>query len=138
MARIEDLAARYQGHISAPWQMNLAGGQKMIFVVYPKVDERRLRARLELFELATNQAGHGWHLFDFTDVFARWMATTSYSEIYFDEPDSLTMKLRSEFMSFAASELRNALEDKTIDANTVVAACGIASLFGFTSWVFVS
>ena len=25
MARIEDLASRYQGHVSVPWQMNLAG-----------------------------------------------------------------------------------------------------------------
>ena len=28
MGRIEDLAARYRGHIGAPWQRNLAGDQK--------------------------------------------------------------------------------------------------------------
>ena len=60
MGRIEDLAARYRGHIDAPWQRNLAGDQKAILVVYPKTDERKLRARLDLFEMATTSAGHRW------------------------------------------------------------------------------
>ena len=46
MGRIEELAARYRGHIGAPWQRNLAGDQKAIFVVYPKTEERKLRARM--------------------------------------------------------------------------------------------
>ena len=50
MSRIEELANRYRNHIATPWQRNLAGEQKIIFVVYPKTDERKLRARLELFE----------------------------------------------------------------------------------------
>jgi hypothetical protein len=78
MGRIEELANRYRGHISAPWQRNLAGDQKAIFVVYPKTDERKLRARLELFEMATTSAGHRWCLLDLTDAFARWMADTDY------------------------------------------------------------
>ena len=53
MGRIEELAARYRGHIAAPWQRNLAGDQKAIFVVYQKADERKLRARIDLFEMAT-------------------------------------------------------------------------------------
>ncbi len=36
MGRIEELVNRYRNHISAPWQRNLAGDQKTIFVVYPK------------------------------------------------------------------------------------------------------
>jgi len=40
MARIEELAARYSGHVGAPWQRNLAGDQKTIFDVYPKTEER--------------------------------------------------------------------------------------------------
>ena len=38
MGRIEELAGRFRGHIGAPWQRNLAGDQKAIFVVYPKTD----------------------------------------------------------------------------------------------------
>jgi hypothetical protein len=43
MGRIEKLADRYRGHIGAPWQRNLAGDQKAIFIVYPKADERNPR-----------------------------------------------------------------------------------------------
>ena len=80
MGHIEELVASYKAHITAPWQRNLAGAQKTVFVVYPKTEERRLRARLELFEIATTAAGHGWLQFDFTSVFAKWMAATEYRE----------------------------------------------------------
>jgi hypothetical protein len=132
MAHIEDLVGSYKTHISAPWQRNLAGAQKAIFVVYPKTDERRLRARLELFEIATKEAGHGWLTFDFTSVFARWMAATDYREEYFQSPSDLTIKLETEFIEYAAAQLREALTDPKADENTVVAACGVASLYGFS------
>ena len=132
MGRIEELATRYRGHIGAPWQRNLAGDQKAIFVVYPKTDERRLRARLELFELATNSTGHRWRLVDLTDTFAYWMAETDYRDVYFEEPDTLGMKLRSDFVQFVARRLRDALTVDGVDENTVVAVQGVACLFGFT------
>jgi len=132
MGRIEDLAARYRGHIGAPWQRNLAGDQKAIFVVYPKTDERKLRARLELFEDITTSTGHRWRLLDLTDTFARWMADTDYRDIYFDEPETLVMKLRSGFVQYAAGRLREALTAEDVDEDTVVAVQGVAGLFGFT------
>ena len=76
MGRIEDLAARYRGHIGAPWQRNLAGDQKAIFVVYPKTDERKLRAGTDLFEMATTSTGHRWRSLDLTDTFARGFMQT--------------------------------------------------------------
>ena len=132
MAHIEELVGSYKAHISAPWQRNLAGPQKTIFVVYPKADERRLRARLELFELATKDSGHGWLQFDFTSVFARWMAATNYREEYFREPSDMATKLENDFLPFAATQLRGALTDGKVGEDTVVAACGVASLYGFT------
>ncbi|HOW19800.1 MAG TPA: DUF1788 domain-containing protein, partial [Phycisphaerae bacterium] len=123
---------RYRGHIGAPWQRNLAGDQKVIFVVYPKADERKLRARMEQFEVETKRTGHGWRLVDLSDAFARWMADTDYRDIYFKEPDALTMKLRSDFVQFVAGRLRGAFTDDGVDNNTVVAVQGVACLFGFT------
>ena len=96
MGRIEDLASRYQSHISAPWQRNLAGAQRTIFIVHDKADERKLRAKLGLFEIATKDTGHGWKLFDFTNTFARWMAGMDYREAYFEEPSDLPLKLQSD------------------------------------------
>jgi len=132
MGRIEELAARYRAHIGAPWQRNLAGDQKAIFVVYPKTDERKLRARLELFEMATTSTGHGWRLLDIRNSFARWMADTDYREAYFEDPEALVMKLRSDFVQYAAGRLREGLTDEGADENTVVAIQGVACLYGFT------
>ncbi len=132
MGRIEELAARYRSHIGAPWQRNLAGDQKTVFVVYPKTDERKLRARLELFEMATTLAGHGWHLLDISSTFARWMADTDYRDAYFEDPEALAMKLRSEFVQYAADQIRGVLTDEGADENTVVAIAGVACLYGFT------
>lgn len=132
MALIEELVGFYKAHISAPWQRNLAGAQKTIFVVYPKTDERRLRARLELFEMATKESGHGWVPFDFTTVFARWMANTDYRDEYFRSPSDLTIKLETDFVQYAAEQLRATLSDSKADEKTVVAAWGVASLYGFS------
>jgi len=132
MGRIEELAARYRAHIGAPWQRNLAGDQKTIFVVYPKTDERKLRARLELFEMATTSTGHGWLLLDISSTFAQWMADTDYRDAYFEDPEALAMKLRSEFVQYAADQIRGVLTDEGADENTVVAIAGVACLYGFT------
>ena len=132
MGRIESLVNRYRSHIDAPWQRNLSGDQKAIFVVYPKTDERRLRARLDLFAMATTAAGHRWQLLDLTDTFARWMADTNYRDVYFKEPETLAMKLRSDFLQCTAGRLRESLTSKAADQDTVVAVQGVACLFGFT------
>ncbi|MEW6366714.1 MAG: BREX protein BrxB domain-containing protein [Acidobacteriota bacterium] len=132
MGRIEELANRYQSHVSAPWQRDLAGAQKTIFVVYDKTDERKLRAKLELYEMATRQSGHGWKLVDFTGTFARWMASMEYRDPYFRKPAALGLKLKSDFVRAAAAELRDALIAPEVDENTVVAAYGVGCLYGFT------
>jgi len=132
MGRIEELAARYQAYISAPWQRDLAGAQRVIFVVHDKADERKLRAKLDLFEVTTRQAGHGWRLFDFTAVFARWMADMDYRDRYFAAPERLSLRLERDFLAVAARSLREALGAEEVDEGTVVAVHGVASLFGLT------
>ncbi|MGA2615736.1 MAG: BREX protein BrxB domain-containing protein [Spirochaetia bacterium] len=131
MGRIEELAARYRSHIGALWQRNLAGDQKAIFIVYPKTDERKLRARLELFEMATTTTGHSWRLLDLSGAFAQWMSNTDYRDVYFEEPETIEMKLRSDFVQYAAKQLREALAAEDAEENAVIAVLGVASLFGF-------
>jgi hypothetical protein len=131
MGRIKELSKRYRNHISAPWQRNLAGDQKAIFLVYPKEDERKFRARLELFEMATIDAGHKWKSFNFTKTFVTWMTNTEYRDLYFESPEDLTMKLESDFLQFTAQELRKVLMAPDVNDDTVVAVYGVASLYGF-------
>ena len=46
MGRIDKLVERYKRHIALPWQKDLAGAQRTIFIQYDRTDERRLRARM--------------------------------------------------------------------------------------------
>lgn len=132
MARIEDLAEQYERHIGTPWLRGLAGAQKVVFVVYDKVDERKLRAKKQLFELATKRAEHQWHEFDFTAVFPEWMAGDEYREAYFESPEDLDMKLQTEFVDFVADRLREALTADGVDEDAAVGVFGAASIYGLT------
>jgi len=139
MGRIEDLIKRYTDHISLPWQQNLAGDQKTIFVIYPKEEERRLRARIDVFGLETTRISLGlkWKTFDCTKVFAEWMATMEYAQTYFEEPENIEPKLRSAFPKHVAALLRRTLTAEDVDGRTVVAVYGVASLYGLTKMSLV-
>ena len=128
MARIEDLRRQYERFASLPWPDHLAGAQRIWFAVYDRMDERRLRARLGEFELATQRVGHKWRLCDMTDAFADWIAAQEYRNAYFECPEDLDSAM-PDFLSFAANRLRSVLAES--DSNTVVAALGVAGLFGF-------
>ena len=131
MNRIDRLLERYKAHIALPWREDLAGAEKSVFIVYDKADERRLRARMELFEVATKEAGHGWVACDLTDAFAAWMAGLEYRESYFEFPQDLDLKLDHDFLDHLTARLRSHLAAPEADENTVLAVFGVASLFGF-------
>lgn len=131
MGRIEKLAERYRRHIALPWRQDLTGAERTLFVVYDQGDERRLRARKALFELATKDAGHGWVECDLTDAFAQWMAGLDYRDSYFEFPEDLALKLAQDFPAQVAAKVREKLIALEADESAVVAVSGVASLFGF-------
>lgn len=120
MGRIDTLAERYKRYIALPWQRDLAGAQRIIFVVYDKADERRLRARKDLFAMATTDAGHEWIPCNLPRVFAQWMAATEYRESYFESPEHLDLKLEEDFLEHVAGQLREVLTSAKADENSVV------------------
>ena len=131
MGRIDKLAERYARYVALPWATDLAGAERAIFVVYDKSDERRLRARKGLFELATKEAGHGWLECDLTAAFAEWMAGIDYRDSYFEAPEDLDLKLDDDFAQYAAGRVRAVLEQPEADSESVTGVFGVASLFGF-------
>lgn len=131
MNRIERLVLSYSRHVALPWDSALAGAQKVWFAVYDKADERRLRARLTEFEIATKRAEHSWRLVDLTDAFPRWMAAHSYRDSYFEDPEDLEVALPA-FSNHVTTELRAVLEAQDVDDQTVVAVLGVGALFGFS------
>jgi len=129
--RLNRLIISYSNHITIPWTKGLADEQRVLFAVYHKEDELRLRARVEEFRLATETAGHNWLALDITGLFPEWMASQKYREDYFEEPDSLAPKYKK-FVPQSVKNLAEAIHDKA-DENTIVALIGCGTLFGFGS-----
>ncbi len=129
--RLERLIKSYAGFISIPWTKGLANEQRVLFAVYHKEDELKLRARVEEFKFATEQANHKWIKLDITRLFPEWMASQKYREDYFEEPDSLQPKYKT-FAKQSVEKLAAELEGK-VDENTLVALVGCGTLFGFAS-----
>jgi hypothetical protein len=131
MNEIEGLLKAYERFLQLPWDRTLAGPQKVWFAIYEPAQERRLRLHLPEFETATRDAGHAWAHLDLTDLFAHWMAQHEYREAYFEVPEDMELDLQ-DFASSVSQQIVGALTDSGVDANTVVAVSGLASLFGFT------
>jgi hypothetical protein len=130
MGKIEDLATRYERHISVPWQRTIAGAQRVVIVVYEKELERTFRSRVGEFAQRTREAGHAWVEHDCTRSFAEWMTRDDYRDEYFESPGDLRMKLETEFVEHVVAPLRSLLRES--DESTVIALTGVASLYGFT------
>lgn len=130
MNRTEQLAAAYERHVSLPWSDHLSGHERVWFVVYPPADERKLRKRLQLFEMATQRAGHKWIQCDVTHALSQWLSGIEYRESYFECPEDLD-PLRPELVEYVAQRIREKLSDPAAGSSSVVAVIGLASLFGF-------
>jgi hypothetical protein len=128
MNRVEKLIQNYERQVSLPWDHALSGPQRVWFAVYDKTDERRLRARVGEFELATKQAGKKWVLHDLTDSFAHWMSANEYRESYFESPEDIELAL-DDFLAHLAEQAQTIFNGKA-DQQTVVALLGVATLFG--------
>jgi hypothetical protein len=130
MNHVDRLVDNYRNFVGLPWPRNLAGCQRVWFAVYPTAEERRLRAKIREFEIATADVHHGWSLHDITDLPARWLASLEQREEYFDYPDALESRI-GELREKVVAELREACRAKDVDDQTVVAVLGAGSLFGF-------
>jgi hypothetical protein len=131
-SRLAKLAAAYRQHLSVPWQTGLAAIQRVIFAVYDKTDELRLRAHVGEFELATQQAGKKWLLLDLTNAFPDWMAAQEYRDAYFESPEDLAGYQTGELTQFAAdltAKLRSRVQAEA-GPDTVIALLGVGTLFG--------
>lgn len=130
MSKLELLVRRYEKFCALPWERSLAGPQRVWFVVYDPVDERRLRTRLPEFGEATTNSGHKWSHVDITDDFGCWVAAQEYRDSYFECPEDIDTVL-PQFEQELINKVRAALEGG--DESTIVAVSGIGSLFGIIS-----
>jgi hypothetical protein len=130
MAQIDRLLKNYTRYVELPWAENLDGKQRIWFAIYPPAEERRLRAQLGAFDLATKGAGHGWSLGDLTDTFPDWLAGYEHFQDYLSDPESLAFGL-PDFRKAVGAKVSAALLHPKADSNSVVALHGMAGLYGF-------
>ena len=130
--KIDKLLSAYREQLTVPWQAGLAAIQRVIFAVYDKSDELRMRANVDEFALVTEQAGKRWMLLDVTSAFPEWMSQQEYRDSYFDNPEDLAGYQSGSLIEFTASlvdklKLHIAAES---GPETVVALMGVGTLFG--------
>lgn len=130
MSKIERLLRSYENFIAVPWRSDAAAAQRVIFCVYHQEDERKLRLKIDEFELATRKHGHGWAVFDLTDTFADWLGNQRYAKSYFQKPQLLSTLL-PRYLEFIAEKFEAFLQASSADANSVIALKGVGSVFGF-------
>lgn len=131
-SKVSKLVSTYRQHLTVPWQPGLAAVQRVIFAVYDKSDELRLRANVEEFALTTQQAAKQWLLIDVTNAFPEWMATQEYRDAYFECPEDMAGYQTGELTEFIAdliAQLKTRIAAEATQ-DTVVALLGVGSLFG--------
>jgi len=131
-SKVTKLVSVYRQHLTVPWQAGLAAIQRVIFAVYDKADELRLRANVGEFELTTQQAGKQWLLLDVTNAFPDWMAAQEYRDAYFESPEDLAGYHAGELTEFVV-DLNAQLKARIIaeaGPETIVAVLGVGTLFG--------
>src|SRR5690242_20228841 len=128
MDRVDGLLDAYSRQLSMPWRNDLSGAERVWMAVYPPDLERRVRARIADFELATREAGHSWALHDLTAAFSRWLRSQEYREAYFRDPAALAPAL-PKFLEFLEKGLELTLRSPEVGSTGVVAVLGVGALF---------
>lgn len=132
MSKLSKLVDAYRDHMYVPWQLSVAPIQRVIFAVYDKTDELKLRVHVPEFELVTTEAKKDWLLIDITEAFPDWLMAMEYREAYFESPEDL-----SGYQAGEITEFMNTLTQQVIaqiqaqaSSNTVIAILGVGALFG--------
>ncbi|OQC17754.1 hypothetical protein [Candidatus Skiveiella danica] len=129
MSSIDRLLSNYARQVRLPWSAHTSGKQRVWFAVYPPAEERRVRARLPQFEALTLEAHHGWTTIDLTDLLPKWISGHEYREGIFSEPEQFSAN--SELEDLAVERVRYGCMREDVDATSVVAIMGLATLFDF-------
>lgn len=129
MSAIDRLLSNYSRQVRLPWSASMSGKQRVWFAVYPPAEERRVRARLPQFEALTLEANHGWTTVDLTNLLPEWIAAHEYREGIFAEPEHFSAN--SELEDLAVERVRQGCAGEDVDAASVVAVTGLATLFDF-------
>jgi len=131
----QTILERLKEHLSLPWPENVSPRERVVMVVYPPNDERKLRRLIESGEFASEikTTGHGWLEYDLATEFSAWLAEYEYRDRYLARPERLwddggNVRGLEEYL---VQKIADAARDLT--ANDVLALVGGGGLFGLHS-----
>lgn len=135
MTLAHGILERLKEHLALPWPENVSPRERVVMVVYPPSDERKLRRLIESGEFAREIAttGHGWVEHDLAPEFSRWLANYEYRDRYLNRPERLwddagnVRGLEEHLVGQIAASATN------MTKNDVLALIGGGGLFGLHS-----
>ena len=135
MTHAQDILDKLKIHLALPWPQNVSGQERVLMVVYPPSEERRIRRFMDSGEFAqeVRSLQHGWSSIDLATTFSQWLSTHEYAARLLQRPERLwddkgNIKGLEEFL---IERVRAASSND--DANTVFALVGCGGLFGLFS-----
>lgn len=131
LSKTDQLLAAYELVVNEPLSNHLSGQERIWFLVYDPVEQRKVDLRMGDFETATIKAEKKWASISMKNLFPLWMSHHEYKESYFKNPHRLSTQLDISFKQFAVVELLSMLSDINAEENTVIAIKDVSSLFGF-------
>jgi len=77
MTRAHGILERLKEHLALPGPGNVSPRERVVMVVYPPSNERKLRRLIESGEFSREIAttGHGWVEHDLAPEFSRWLVS---------------------------------------------------------------
>lgn len=131
----QTILERLKEHLSLPWPENVSPRERVVMVVYPPNEERKLRRLIQSGEFANEikATGHGWQEYDLAPEFSRWLSEYEYRDRYLARPERLwddqgNIRGLEEYLVGRIAALTNSMT-----SNDVLALIGGGGLFGLHS-----
>lgn len=135
MTSAKTVVEGYAAWLALPWRDSLSAAERVVMLVYPPAQERRIRARLPELALRTKQSGRRWHELDLSDDLGHWIAEHEYAPEFFADPAEMTDGILEDFENELVERLRTAIA--AAEPDEVVCLIGVGSLFPFVRTAFL-
>ena len=128
---IERLLESFTKVLNEPWQATLSGQERIWFLVYDPLEQRKVDFNMTEFETVSIRSEKKWNKVSLKRCFPTWLSKHEYRDDYFSYPKYIVDQLDADFMPFATQFLKSELERIESDHNTITAIHDVSSIYGF-------
>lgn len=130
-SKVETLLINYEKVLKEPWTHKLSGQEKVWFLVYDPVEQRKVALRIGDFERVTGKNNKNWVEIDLRGCFPEWMKNHEYRDDYFADPEAIQDQIECDFKEYIVNYISQIIKRVKYLENSVVAINNVSSLFGF-------